>query len=66
MGQERQRTKGLRKALVAVTLARFVIGVATLGVGTATVCEGSNRGERQDCCDHEGKNFHQATPCLVL
>lgn len=51
---------------MAVVIARFVIGMATLGIGTAAVCEGSNRGERKDCSDHEGKDFHQATPCLDL
>nr|WP_243430664.1 TraX family protein [Pseudomonas sp. 51_B] len=65
-GSRTSALKDLRSALVAVALARFVIGVTTLGVGTAAVCEGNNRGERQDCGDHEGNDFHQATPCSVL
>ena len=44
-GQERQRCKDRRTALMAVAVARFVIGMATLGIGTAAVSEGSNRGE---------------------
>jgi len=51
---------------VAVALARFVIGVATLGVGTTAVCEGDYRGERKDGSNQEGNDFHQATPCSVL
>ncbi|MNP39304.1 hypothetical protein D3C76_1328770 [compost metagenome] len=66
LGSRTPALKDLRTASVAVAVTRFVIGMATLGIGTAAVCEGSNRGERKDCSDHEGKNFHQTTPCLVL
>lgn len=51
---------------MAVALARFVIGVATLGVSTTAVCEGGYRGERKDGSNHEGNDFHQATPCSAL
>jgi hypothetical protein len=66
MGQERQRTKGLRKALVAVTLARFVIGVATLESVPPLCAKAATEEIDKTAAITERKNFHQATPCLVL
>lgn len=52
-------TAGLCR-LVTVVAASFVVGVATLGIGTTTVRKRSNRRERKDSSNNERNNFHQA------
>lgn len=62
----RMSAPALPTCSVAVAIASLVVGVATLGISAAAMGECGYRGERKDSGDHEGNDFHQATPCLVF